>query len=249
MELRDIYRLGVLVDYCRRLPIFLNANTSVYVYGDNFVLSALKEMRNILEKYKISTNSQKSIKEFEDNFQNDYLEDKNPQIKKDDAEDLRDYSRIWSDRISGELANTVVFRAFTDGRLNANKLCEGAKSFFQKKIRRKLSKIIKDDLEESTKCLLTQSWTASGLMSMRALESGVREYYTKITGNLGDNKTYGVMLGELRRDPTADAKLIGYLDYLKDIRNDLAHPNIRIDQFEAEQAFQHTIQILTIVFG
>ena len=249
MELHDIYRLGALVNYFRRLPIFLKANSSVYVYGDNFVISALKEMRNTLEKYKISIHSQKSIKQFEDNLQNDYLEEKNPQIKSSDAEVLRDYSRIWSDRISVELANTVVFRAFTDGRLNANKLCEGAKSFFQLKIWRKFSKIIKDDFEESAKCLLTQSWTASGLMSMRALESGVRKYYTDITNISGDDKTYGQMTGELRKNPNADSRLIGYLDYLKDIRNDLAHPNIRINQFEAEQAFQHTIQILTIVFS
>jgi hypothetical protein len=85
-------------------------------------------------------------------------------------------------------------------------------------------------------------------MSVRALESGVKKYYEDITGNSSDGKTFGQMTNELRDSSSADEKLVGYMDYLKDIRNDLAHPNKRIGQFEAEQAFQHTVEILSTVY-
>jgi hypothetical protein len=249
MEIYDIYVLGRILDYIWRLPVYLRANITIPIYGEKFVISALKEINEILKTNKISKSTQESIKIFIENLITNYPDEiENPNLKIRDAEDLRDDSKIWADRIKHELNNIVIYRAFTDGRLSATKLCDGAKSFFQAKIWKKLTKIIKEDLEESAKCLLTQSWTASGTMSVRALESGVKKYYEDITGNSSDGKTFGQMTNELRDSSSADEKLVGYMDYLKDIRNDLAHPNKRIGQFEAEQAFQHTVEILSTVY-
>lgn len=249
MELNNIYIIGSYLEYCTRTTSFIRAKSYVPIYGDNGIIYALESIRTKLERNHLSKKTQKAISLYIDSLKEKYSEEENPTLKLRDAQYLRDKARLWFDRVRSEIDEIVVFRAYTEGRLNPKKLCDGVKTFFKSKVWKSLLKIIKGDLEESAKCLLTQSWTASGLMSMRALESGVRKYYTKITNISGEDKTYGEMLGELRGNSDADVKLIGYLDYLKDIRNNLAHPNIRIDQFEAEQAFQHTIQILTIVFG
>lgn len=249
MKLGNIFIIAAYLEYCTRTPSFIKAKSFVPVFGDSGVLYALENIRIFLERNQISKPTQNSISSFMDSLNEKYSEDENPSLKRSDAVELQDIAKLWFDRVQSEISEIVVFRAYTEGRLNPKKLCDGAKTFFQPKVWKKLPKIVKEDLEETAKCLLTQSWTASGLMSMRALESGVRKYYTEITGNSGDDKTFGQMTSELRNNQDADSKLIGYLDYLKDTRNDLAHPNIRINQFEAEQAFQHTIQILTIVFG
>ncbi len=247
MELLDFYYMGINFAYCLQILFFTRKGVTVPIYGKGGLLSAFVVIRSLLEKNRISNRAQRGIKKEIEYLKDNYTEEKSF-LTLIDAEKIDGKVISWKELVMDELEKIVVFRAVADGILNSNRLCEGAKIFFQNKIWRKLPKIIKDDLEESTKCLITESWTASGLMSMRALESGVKKYYTKITGISADGKTFGAMLGELRNNSNADSKLIGYLDFLKDIRNDLAHPNNRIKQSDAEQVFQHTIQVLSIFF-
>lgn len=143
----------------------------------------------------------------------------------------------------------IIFEAFTDGMLNPEKLLTGASSFFSQEIWEKLQTIEKLDLNESAKCLLTSSWTAAGVMAVRALESGIRTYCSNFGENYTNKMTFGQMIAELKNSSKTDTKFVGYLDYLKEIRNDLAHPNVRIEQFESEQVFQHTVYVLEKIYS
>ena len=84
---------------------------------------------------------------------------------------------------------------------------------------------------------------------MRAVESVLRSYYQKITGNEPKAKTWGNILGELKNNESADKTLIGYLDYLREIRNKLQHPDARFEQFETEAIFHHALHIANILYS
>ena len=103
-----------------------------------------------------------------------------------------------------------------------------------------------DDLKNKCCFLIARNFR---VMAVRALESGIRTYCSKFGQNYTEKMSFGQMVADLKKSPKADTKFVGYLDYLKDTRNDLAHPNVRIEQFEAEQVFQHTIHVLERIYS
>ena len=85
--------------------------------------------------------------------------------------------------------------------------------------------------------------------TIRAVESVLRSYYQKITGIEPKAKTWGNILGELKNNKSTDKTLIGYLDYLREIRNKLQHPDARFEQFESEAMFHQALHIANILYS
>jgi len=137
----------------------------------------------------------------------------------------------------------------TDTILNPEKLSLGAESFFDIKIWNKMSNLEKDDLDDGCRCISLQTWTPAGMITMRVIESVLRNYYQKITSNDPEGKMWGPMLIELKSIPSANQKLVGYFEYLKDIRNALQHPEARLSQFESEDVYHHAIHILNTFYS
>ena len=112
-----------------------------------------------------------------------------------------------------------------------------------------MSDLEKNDLDDGCRCISLQAWTPAGMISMRAIESVLRNYYQKETSNDPTGKMWGPMLTELKNIQSTDQKLIGYFEYLKDIRNTLQHPESRLSQFESEEVFHHALHIFNIVYS
>ena len=55
---------------------------------------------------------------------------------------------------------------------------------------------------------------------------------------------WGQNLIILEQDPNSDKKFLGYLFYLKEIRNTLQHPDERLSQKDAEQSFMHILHLI-----
>ena len=135
-----------------------------------------------------------------------------------------------------------------EGNLNPKKLVSGAESFFSERIWQNLQQIEKKDIEDCVKCLLIERWTPAGIMAMRVIESAVRTYYKTLTGKVKTN-WYSILEDIKKNHPDVDKNLIEELDYIrKHIRNPLAHPELRINQTEAEEAFMHTMKVLTQIY-
>lgn len=240
------YNLGKKLQYVRLMI------DRVPVYGEDggYLASALEAILSILKNHDYSVETQDEIETFLKKLEMEYY-GKDPSMKllPKDCIELRRIVELWHDRIWNELSKLIVFEASTDGMLNPEKLFIGAESFFTEEIYEKLQNIEQLDLDESAKCLLTSSWTAAGFMAVRALESGIRTYCSKFGQNYTKKMSFGQMITELKKSPKVDAKFVGYLDYLKETRNDLAHPNVRLELFEAEQVFQHTVYVLEKIYS
>ena len=87
------------------------------------------------------------------------------------------------------------------------------------------------------------------MINMRVVESVLKSYYKKITGKDPNGKRWNNILIELKASSSTDTLLIGYLDYLRDIRNKLQHPEARVEQSEAEAVFHHTLNIINILYS
>ena len=171
------------------------------------------------------------------------------QIFKKIVENLIKKLPIWEDRIINELIKIKVVKLSTNTNLNPEKLSLGAKSFFDIKIWDEISNLEKDDLEDGCRCISLQAWTPAGMIIMRVIESVLRNYYQKQTSNNPTGKMWGQMLTDLKSIPSANQKLVGYFEYLKDIRNALQHPEARLSQFESEDVFHHAMNILNTFYS
>jgi hypothetical protein len=100
-----------------------------------------------------------------------------------------------------------------------------------------MSEIEREDFSESARCLLAQSWTSAAMIALRGLESILRKYYTFKTQQEVGKKGMYTLIDELQQIQGISQTLMGYLNYLRGIRNTAEHPDRTFDQIGAETVF------------
>lgn len=174
-----------------------------------------------------------------------------PEYREKETQGIKNYLikriPIWQDRINRELSNIHVTQLSSETSLNPAKLLIGAKSFFKEEIWNSMIDLEKEDLDDACRCISLEAWTPASMITMRVVESVLRAYYKKITSF--DLKDWGKILSELKSTSSDDKILLGYLDYLRVIRNKLQHPDARLDQHEAEALFHHALHIINILYS
>lgn len=227
------------------------------VHGDNSLISVVKDIIKLLKKIDICKDIQKELgrllKSYKENYtvQNFLTLASKIYLSDEDYEFLKKEIHRIDIQLDEELFNKVVIVTTTEGTLHTNKLREGAIGYFDKTLWDKFEEIIQEDLEESVDSIMAQNWTAAGFMAMRAVETGLNTYYRKvIKKRKAQRKTIGEILGEFKKDYSdiVSKELIGYMTYLKKIRNDLAHANKRIDQQTFEYVFLQAINVLKEIY-
>ena len=213
---------------------------------------AIKEIEKFILNGDEAVDILKQKKDNEEELSKKDIEKLNKRLKqllKGVSENLIKRIPIWEDRIINELIKIKVVKLSTDTILNPEKLSLGAESFFDIKIWNKMSNLEKDDLDDGCRCISLQAWTPAGMITMRVIESVLRNYYQKQTSSDPTGKMWGQMLMDLKSISSANQKLAGYFEYLKDIRNALQHPEARLLQFESEDVFHHAIHILNTFYS
>ena len=108
----------------------------------------------------------------------------------------------------------------------------------------KLDSIGRDDLDDGVNCILHLLPTPAAMVLLRVAENIVRRYYAKISGTPSDNARWGEILKELEQTQQTKKSLLGYLQYLKEKRNEAEHPGKRFSQEEAERILIHVKGLL-----
>ncbi len=266
MEIENIFDIGRLLGICKIWTVGLKALESPFYQTMPAPLISLKNKLEQLEIQKVTIEEiDFHLDKFQEVFEirkerNKLSEEKNSkkynELNKEGTkileimqEQLIKKIPIWEDRITNELIKIKTVKLSTDTILNPEKLSIGAVSFFDKKIWDEMSDLEKNDLDDGCRCISLQAWTPAGMITMRVIESVIRNYYQKQTSRDPTGKMWGQMLTDLKAIPSANQKLIGYFEYLKDKRNTLQHPEARLSQFESEDVFHHAIHILNIVYS
>ncbi len=107
--------------------------------------------------------------------------------------------------------------------------------FFAINITKKLTKDIKNDLNDGFEILIHGFPTPAAMIFFRASEAIARRYYEKETGIKNSQLKWSELIRELRNKSHVKRSLLNYLDYLRDKRNESAHPGKTFSQSEGEQ--------------
>ena len=98
----------------------------------------------------------------------------------------------------------------------------------------KLDPMTRDDLNDGVSCILHLIPTPGAMILLRVAENAVRKYSERLTGKATDS-SWGDIMNELEKNPRIKKSIVGYLQYLKDMRNEAQHPDRRFTQEEAER--------------
>lgn len=240
MDLVKLCKIGWNLQYLR-----LAENMKANVKGNHYIIELLEETRDFLIDWNLSTKSQVNIENLITNLSEKYIEGE--QIKSEDAKKINENIHLWNDRISNDLAEKKVIQVFSEGTLNPQKLLDGGNSFFPDNVWNTLSDISKSDLNDACNCLLTKSWTPAVMISLRAAEDSIRNYYKTKTKKSNMKIGWKKMLDELSLSKDINLTFLGYLNYIREIRNAAEHPDEIFDQMEAERVFHQVINMIILI--
>jgi hypothetical protein len=103
-----------------------------------------------------------------------------------------------------------------------------------------IPQIVKQDLKEAIKCLKLGAPTASVMVGLRAVEGWLRELYCKLTEKT-TKKAWVQLIKEIQNllseRGIAIEPVVGFLNYVRDVRNTADHPDKSFSQMEAEKVF------------
>lgn len=175
-----------------------------------------------------------------DEFKRKMIQKYDETLDYNEREELKINLRIWSNSIEKHLKERRILEPSKTGMISHEKLYEvsiGYSSTFFEDVWWKMSEIEKNDFKEAAKCLLTQSWTAAAMISLRGLEGILRKYYEFKTEKEHRNRGMYDLIEELQKIEGIKQTLMSYLNYLRGIRNTAEHPDRVFNQIDAETVF------------
>ncbi|MEM1557824.1 MAG: hypothetical protein QXL27_09055 [Candidatus Bathyarchaeia archaeon] len=159
---------------------------------------------------------------------------------------------LWEHFVNEVLWDIPLYAEVTSGLINPDLLRKGLRELLGSDVYDNLPIEVKLDLEDAIKVIRIGVWTPAVMMTLRAVEASLRKYYEKIMGKppideKGKFLTWYQMLNDLRSTGKVKTTLIGYLDFLRDRRNEADHPGKRFEQEIAERTLIHAVEALKIM--
>lgn len=178
----------------------------------------MQKERKVLASHYIRKYNEK-----EDDEQKDQYE---TYISENDAANLIHKIVDWQYITSTEIKQIEGFSVSQDTRLNLSDILETPSTFFDDSVWEWMDSPPKQDFIEACRCLAFSSPTASVMLSLRAAEYNLRNWYEFNTGREIENRTWGQVIGELEDAYEVHDRpaVLSNLDYLKEKRNAVSHP-------------------------
>ena len=216
---------------------------SIEKHSDCLLLGYLRNLEHLLGQYGLAVNEYDRLCGIIDTFTNRY----NQNDSHLDEEDHRRLIRVI-DRIETAVNLEIVQRDFAElrpasGILDYQKTPLEVLRGLLGEESHSLSQVVRRDLEEGIKCLRFGAPTASVILSLRAVEGRLRELYQTLTGRK-TKKGWFALIKDIQQALSAKRASIdpamGFLNYLRSVRNTADHPDAIFDQAAAEQTLMHT---------
>lgn len=222
----DIYMVG---QWIARLDESATSGTWGMV---RVCLQALARYKNIRSLEFVGDEVERKYNEYVKDYNND-----DDDVKSVHRKLLKGSVNWWLGRLD-EVAKGWVLLC-PEVEINIGKLTMGAKSFLSDEEWQSLSLLEQGALDETIASLLSNTFTAAEFMALRLAESLLRRWYTKRTGKeSGKLKWFGI-LDELNEafPKSRRPKELSLLDYLRERRNEIAHPEVVSQSYEAVTTF------------
>jgi len=216
---------------------------SIEKYGDCSLLGHLRNLERLLGQYGLAVAENERLHGTIDSFTDRYNQYSNILTE----EDHKRLMRII-DRIETAVSLEIVSRDFAElrpasGILDYQKTPSEVLKGLLGEESYSLSQAVRRDVEEGIKCLRFGAPTASVILSLRAVEGRLRELHEALSGQKTKKGWLYLIKAVQEALSTKGASIdpaMGFLNYLRSIRNAADHADAIFDQAAAEQALMHT---------
>ena len=149
----------------------------------------------------------------------------------------------WEERLHEISKNWLI--SYPNTYLDTSKLREGLKAFLSRDEFNTLESLEEQSLREAISSLLSSTFTSAEFMALRTAESLLKKWYEKKIGETLGRTTWGQVLDKLNEEfPKKERpKELHLLDYLRERRNEIAHPEAVSNSIAASTTFLNVISL------
>lgn len=232
--------LGWFLMYIRQSKVF---DFKLTAEGDNFgILDAFEKIEHILGDTDFDAVVLEDIKSKRRSYESNHLETddgtvENPKLDGNEYTSLIESVNTWNRLLKKELENEKRVAISSSGLFDTEEAMRNPNQLFDNgSVWQDLPDRTKDDLTEACRALAFGCTTSSVIMSLRAVESRLQKWYKSETSRSIEKRTFGQVLSELDDTYSKSDRpaILSHLDYLKERRNQVAHPNRSPGRQEAE---------------
>jgi hypothetical protein len=241
IDLQEAFRIGLLVDYLR------NAGAHEFPFtkpdeNSNNILEGLEELTVILKNSNLESTVLSDIEHTKNRLIESHLPDEE-EIKQTiylndyEYDNLNKTSATWNNVIREELSSMNNIIVENRGLIDVKQAMNNPKEpFHDESVWDDLPPQTQSDLTEACQTLAFECPTSTVFLSLRAVEDRLHEWYKQETGRDIEDRTFGQVLSELDDQYSEDDRppILSHLDFLKERRNQVAHPERSPDEQEAE---------------
>lgn len=180
-------------------------------------------------------------------FNKKYWQD-NAYLDSPDREELKSRVSRWEGRLE-EISKRWIL-SYPETHIDTTKLTKGAEAFLSDAEFSALEPLEKQGLSEAASSLLFNNFTSAEFMALRTAESLLKKWYEKKTGKKLGRTTWGEVLEKLSQEfPKEERpKELLLLDYLRERRNEVAHPGAVSNSVQASTTFLNVISLCQTLY-
>lgn len=231
LSMGGAFQLGNNIEYLERAASHQYPVRNVEGRNGNYILGTLRDIERLLGKSDLDSvllkEIQSTIYTISEYYDVPEAEDEMEDITDEDATSLEHSIDTWRRLLKEELGNIDRYPPIHSSLLNISALVENPEILFEKTgTWAELPEQVQDDLEQSARSLAFYSPTGSVFLALRAVEDRLREWYEEETNRDIGDRTFGEVIGELDDQYSEHDRplILTHLNYLKDKRNKVAHP-------------------------
>jgi hypothetical protein len=191
----------------------------------------------------------KAIDEAMEEIQNNYSGFDEP-MNEEELTDLVERIGEWSDEYSSDLGDLDVVSIVDRGLVDTRKIFRDPSSIFEEEVWEWLDSHPQQDIKDACKTLALDMRTASSFLALRSVEYCLREWHHEQTGEMIEQTAWGGVLNKLEKEYEDKDKpaVLSNLDYLREKRNGIAHPDDRPSWDEAEDTLFTVRRTITEIY-
>ena len=241
LRLRNIVDVGVLLGrvYYEKHGI---------VAGEGRLTKLLEKLYYAINEKQLDTEVRDQVYGTKARLENKY-QHTDKTLDFEDEQELKRDARVWIELLAKSIGTRMAFEPTKPILLNTESLIQAATDysnpFFDDKVWRSLVEVAQNDFKETTRCFMAAAWTAAAMTALRGAEAVLRQYYEFKTQRKSGERPWGEIVEELEKWPDADKTLLGYVNFIRERRNETQHPEKTYNQRESENIFTVVINAVT----
>lgn len=257
LSLADVLYIGTRLEFLRQTGKRKDASK----VNKEDLLNTLTDLQDLLRHRKFSSGTTPQISrlkgKIEQNKEND-----NEEISKERADKIVQKATTWSHLLHEELEREQRIPVADTGLLDVDSLLHSPEELFTPTVWDWLDDRPRNDIKEACKTILTGCPTSSVMISLRAVEHCLREWYEEEEDERLD-AAWGQVLDQLMEKYTTEDKrndtvltqlsdlppVLSNLYYLKEKRNEVSHPEDSPRPEEARRTLMIVASTITEIFA